>query len=354
MNTAQYRDYLLHAIPSASPASGGRVINCRCFFCPDSRNPNSKHMYISIPQNQNEPSLYYCHKCHASGVVTYKNLIEWDIYDDNIAMELIELNKACSKNKSFSKFTRNTHYPVRVASTRVDKISEIKLKYINDRLGTNLTYEECRRLKIILNLYDVMKDNKIQDFTRDDMIVDQLDKNFLGFLSIDNAFLNMRRVCPEGLVEKSIDKRYINYKLYDKYDTSERFYTIPTTVNLCSSERVKIHIAEGPFDILSIYKNVRAEEPGIYTCIAGSNYKGLVIYFLETFKIPYCEFHIYPDNDKYGSTKNISKIAEYLRPLRIPLYIHRNMFPNEKDFGVRPENIRESIMSVTKYYQNYI
>lgn len=345
MNIVQYRDYLLSTIPSASSASGGRVINCRCFFCPDSRNPNSKHMYISIPQEKNEPSLYYCHKCHASGVVTYKNLIEWDIYDEEIALDLIELNKECSKNKSFSKFTRNSHYPVKILNTRIDQGAEIKLKYINDRLGTTLTYEECRKLKIILNLDDILKDNNITDLTRDKNIVDQLDANFLGFLSIDNAFLNMRRVCDEGLVFKSIDKRYINYKLYDKYDTSERFYTIPTTLNLCSPDRVKIHIAEGPFDILSIYKNVRAEEPGIYTSIAGSNYKGLVMYFLETFKIPYAEFHIYPDNDKFGATKNIAKISEYLKPLRIPLYIHRNNYPGEKDFGVRPEHIKEVILT---------
>ncbi len=346
MNTAQYRDYLLHTIPSASVASGGRVINCRCFFCPDSRNPNSKHMYISIPQEKNEPSLYYCHKCHASGVVTYKNLIDWDIYDDNIAMELIELNKACSNRRGFNKYINKTHYNVSIKTTRMDKGSEIKLEYINHRLGTNLTYQDCRDLKIILNLGDIIKDNKIQDLTRDIRIAEQLDNNFLGFLSIDNAFLNMRRVCDEGLVDKSIDKRYINYKLYDKYDTSERFYTIPTTVNLCTPERVKIHIAEGPFDILSIYENIRAKEPGIYTSIAGSNYKGLVIYFLETYKLPYTEFHIYPDNDKSGSLRNMQKIADYLRPLRIPLYIHRNMYEGEKDFGVRPEHIKESVMQL--------
>lgn len=344
MDTGHYRDYLLKAIPSASIASGGRVINCRCFCCPDSRNPSSKHMYISIPQSKDEPSLYYCHKCHASGVMTYKKLIEWDIYEDSIAMELIELNKKCSNNSSMRKFINKTHYNVKLLKTKIDNISEIKLKYINNRIGTNIGYEELRKLKIVLNLNDLLKDNNITELTRAESIVEQLNYNFIGFLSIDNAFLNMRRICDEGLVDKSIDKRYINYKLYDKYDTSERFYTIPTCVNLCTPERVKVHIAEGPFDILSIYKNVRAEEPGIYTSIAGSNYKGLAMYFLETYKLPYVEFHIYPDNDKYGNTNNIKKIADYLRPLNIPTYLHRNTYNGEKDFGVRPENITESIM----------
>lgn len=344
MNSNLYRDYLLKTIPTASIASGGRVINCRCFYCPDSRNPKSKHMYISIPQTEDEPSLYYCHKCHAAGVVTYKNLINWDIYDESIAMELINHNKKISKYSNINKYLSKVHYNVKCITTADNEISAIKLKYINDRLGCNFTYEELRNLKIILNLKDLLKDNNIDKLTRDESIIDQLDINFLGFLSIDNAFLNMRRICEEGLVYKSIDKRYINYNIWDKYDTSERFYTIPTKVDLCSPERIKIHIAEGPFDILSIYKNVRKEESGIYSCIAGSNYKGLAMYFIETYKLPYIELHFYPDNDKYGATKNIKKIANYFRPLNIPVYLHRNMCKGEKDFGVSIDKIDEKII----------
>ena len=343
MNVEQYRNYLLNTIPTASLASGGSVINCRCFFCPDSKNPSSKHFYISIPRNENEPSLYYCHKCHSSGVVTYKNLIAWDIYNDSVAMDLISHNKHI-KSRGYNKYFDKIHYNVISRTTTDSETSRIKLDYINKRLGYNFTYQELRDLKICLNLYDLINDNHISNLTRDKGIVDQLDANFIGFLSIDNAFLNMRRICNEGLVYKSIDKRYINYKLYDKYDTSERFYTIPTRVDLCVPERIKIHVAEGPFDILSIYKNLRREEPGIYTSIGGSNYKGIAMYFLEMYKLPYTEFHYYPDNDKYGSTANMKRIADYLRPLNIPMYLHRNTYPGEKDFGVSLDKINESII----------
>lgn len=347
MNAAQYRDHLLKSIPSASIASGGTHINCRCFYCPDSSNPSNKHFYISIPKNETEPSLYYCHKCHASGVVTYKHLIQWNAYDESVAVDLIEHNMNCSKHPRLNKrFMNQNHYIIRSATTTDNEISRIKLDYINNRIGCKFTYEELRSLKIILNLKDLMNDNHIEDLTRDANIVDQLNINFLGFLSIDNAFLNMRRICDEGKVYKAIDKRYINYKLFDKYDTSERFYTIPTGIDTCSPYRIKIHIAEGPFDILSIYKNVRKQEPGIYSCIAGSNYKGQVMYFLENYKLPYVEFHIYPDNDKYGSINKMQYVAEYLRPLNIPLYIHKNIHPGEKDFGVSLDKIQESIMII--------
>ena len=79
INPDLYRSHLLNSIPTAVQASGGKQINCRCFFCPDGKNPSSKHFYISIPTEEKEPSLYYCHKCHSSGVMTYKKLIEEEL-----------------------------------------------------------------------------------------------------------------------------------------------------------------------------------------------------------------------------------------------------------------------------------
>ena len=346
MNIDQYKEYLLSSIPTASLASGGRVINCRCFNCPDSKNPKSKHFYISIPQSSNEPSLYYCHKCHCSGVVTYKTLIEWGIHNEQIAGQLVEHNKNCSMKQSNRKYYNWMAYRVANTLTTMDDTSRAKLELIRTRLGYPFTFEELQQLKIVLNLKDLLRLNRIQSYTRDPIIIDQLDSNFLGFLSIDNAFVNLRRLCEEGKVYSSIDKRYINYKLFDKFDTSERFYTIPTQVDLYRPERVKIHIAEGPFDILSIYLNVRHKEPGIYTSIAGSNYYGIALYFLSTFKLPYVEFHYYPDNDKYGSNLVMNRIASLLKPISAPFYVHRNLYPGEKDFGVSPNRIREGIQRI--------
>lgn len=343
MNVEKYKQLLLTKIPSAKIASGGRAINCRCMYCPDSKNPNSKHFYISIPPDDNTPSLYYCHLCHNSGVVTYEKLIEWDIFDQEVAIDLVTHNKRCSihgRNQQY--YQKISHYII-YNTTTDSELTRVKLNYINNRLGCNFDYKELRDLKIVLNLYDLLNDNSITHLTRNPDVVDQLDKNFLGFISIDNAFLNMRRLCDKGLVYNSIDKRYINYKIYDKFDTSERFYTIPTKIDLLQPQRVKIHVAEGPFDILSIYKNLRNEEPGIYTSIGGSNYLGIAMYFLERYKLSYCEFHYYPDNDKYGNRNRMQRIAEYLRPMNIPMYLHRNTFEGQKDFGVSPNLINEAI-----------
>lgn len=343
MNYDQYRTFLNNIIPTAKIVSGGSHINCRCFYCSDSKNPKSAHFYISIPSNENEPSLYYCQKCHASGVVTYKTLLEWGIYDPDIATDLINHNKKCSIKSGNNKYYQNIIYKISNKHTTENDISQYKLNYINSRIGTNLSYQDLRDLKIVLNLKDILLENHIEKLTRNESIVDQLSNNFLGFLSVDNAFLNMRRICDEGLVYKTIDKRYINYKLFDKFDTSQRFYTVPTTVDLLQQEPVKLHIAEGPFDILSVYLNCRHREPGIYTSVGGSNYLGIIYYFLENYKLPYVEVHIYPDNDQYGSNNQMNYIYNYLNSIGMEMYVHRNQYPNEKDFGIHPSHIKETV-----------
>ena len=345
MDIQNYKSFLLSNIPTAKEASGGKFVACRCFYCPDGKSKDTKHFYIHIPESNDDPSWYYCHKCHNTGIVTNKTLLEWGIYDNIVGQELINHNKKCSRSPKNNKYYNYTK--LNITNNIINsELSKIKLDYINNRLGQNFSIKDLSELKICLNLLDLLNGNYIDKFTRDPRVVEQLNANFLGFISIDNSFVNMRRLCDEGLVFKSIDNRYVNYKIYDKFDTSNRFYTIPTQVNLCSSQRLKIHIAEGPFDILSIYTNLRNREPGIYTSIAGSNYLGITFYILNTFKVPYFELHYYPDNDKSGSNEVMDKIINVVKAFCCPIYIHRNLYPGEKDFGVSMDKIKESIIQV--------
>lgn len=142
---------------------------------------------------------------------------------------------------------------------------------------------------------------------------------------------------------KTVDKRYINYSLYGKVDNTERFYTIPCNIDLSMPRIIPLHIAEGPFDILSIYLNLRNRADGIYTSIAGSNYKGIIRHFITTMRLPYLEIHLYPDNDKYGSNYVMNDIMNYIKIFNFPVYVHRNVYYKEKDFGVSRDRIDEKI-----------
>ena len=349
MNVEVYRDFLLHNLPKAKIASGGKEINCRCQYCSDSKNPNKGHFYISIPQKDGELSFFNCVKCHSHGIVSHNTLIQWGIYDPSIGAELSAYNKIVLNNPANRIYNSDIVYRLNHTQITDDKLSRFKLKYVNDRIGTNLTFADCANEKIVLNLCDLLNENRITDYTRHPNIVGALDSSFVGFLSVDNAFVNMRNLEIKELPE-TINKRYINYNVVGKYDNTQRFYTIPTQIDLLNPNPIRLHIAEGPFDILSIYHNLRKGDTdnSIFTSIGGSGYLGILKFFITRYKLVNLEVHYYPDKDI--SDNVIKSIYDLLYPFNISFYIHRNTFEGEKDFGVPMSKINESVRLITEWY----
>lgn len=340
LNSDEYIEFLTtHIKPFAIPVSGRREVNCRCFYCADSSNPRKGHFYIGVPK-EDEPSFFYCQKCHAHGIVTNDKLMEWGIFDSKIGVEITRYNSKILSLKKNKKFANNFVYNIKNTIITEDKLSLYKLKYINDRIGTNLTLKDCIDNKIVLNIKDLIKENRLE-LTRNPDIVDQLDSNFLGFLSYDNAFINMRNLGIRDVYE-TINKRYINYNIFDKYDNTLKFYVLPCNINLYDTRSVKLHLAEGPFDILSIkYNVVQDYERSIYASVGGSSYKGCIRHFITNFGLYNLEIHIYMDNDQ--NLNQMYHIAELLQYFNIPLYLHNNSYSNEKDYGVPKNKIIDNI-----------
>ena len=117
---------------------------------------------------------------------------------------------------------------------------------------------------------------------------------------------------------------------------------IPTVINTASYERIKVNVSEGEFDILSVYLNLRKDPNQIYMAIGGSGYVGLMRYILCKLKLVYIELHLYPDNDEVGQ-EELDFVKELIHPYGIPLYVHRNIMPGQKDFGVSADKIQEVI-----------
>ena len=342
MNSQEYLDYLLNYLtPWARPASGKREVQTRCKYCEDSKTYSHGHFYIQIPQSDEELSYYYCQKCHSKGIVTANKLMEWGIYDSELCLNIAEHNKKASKYGRNKDNLSNVIYRLNNTFVSQDRISEIKLLYINKRLGTNLNYNDVLSNKIVLNLYDLLNTNNIYNYTRDIRIVNDLDQFFLGFISYDNAFVNMRNLKPGG-VNKYIDKRYVNYNIFGKYDNSKKFYVSPCTFDLYDTRPIQVHLAEGVFDILSVKYNLRKDfERSLYTAACGSGYKGLCRDIILDLKIPNLEFHIYPDADI--KQNKMYDLYQYLKPFQYPVYIHRNIYDGEKDFGVGINHIKETV-----------
>ena len=260
------------SIPNVKMASGGKEITFRCPFCGDSqRDKNARHFYMSLPTDDT-PSLFRCFKCDARGVTTSKMLASIGVTDPELAIGLEMLNSSVlslGKNQRYSDI--NTVYHLNNSISECE-MSHAKLGYINARLGLDLNFKDLLDNKIVLNLFDLFNANPNLVPTRDHGIIRELNGAFLGFISVDNCFVNMKNLMLDQ-VSKKINKRYINYVLFDKYDNTQKYYVPPANINLSRPGKIKIHIAEGPFDILSIKYNLRKEiDQNIYVSIGGNTY----------------------------------------------------------------------------------
>lgn len=328
---------------NAKIASGGREIVKRCHFCGDSRDPTSRHLYIGLADDG--IIKFNCFKCNSGGIVDGKFLRDMGCYDTNIILLCNELNRKISSPNYMRSgaFRTNIMRGTPYFFARDDEFTKKKLAYLSKRMGIEFTAQMASQFKIVLNLKDFLQANNITKFTRNPNLIDELDKFFIGFLSMDNCYITMRRLVPEGKVSKYIDTRYVNYNIYGMTDNSMRYYTIPTLIN--PTLPIDIHIAEGSFDVLSIYLNLpHTNTNSIYASIGGKSYSALARFFIINYGFTGFNLHIYPDSDI--DIKKMYQIKDELRPFNVIIYIHHNSFSGEKDYGVSKDRIIDSATKI--------
>lgn len=348
MKMNNFINALMRHLPKAKLASGNRELTCRCVHCGDSdKDPNKRSMYISMPTDEYDVILYNCYRasCDAKGIVTEQTLIDWGIYDKEALIEISRYNAIAFKStknkfhvKNNTKFlSLNTGY-ISNRNTNANK-----LKYINDRLGTNFSMDDIKRFKIILNLYDVLNANNITKLTRDKYITDLIDRDYIGFMSMDNGYINFRNT------QNNDNLRYINYKLIEDSEPN-RFYIMPNDIDI--SKPVIVHLSEGVFDILSVYENLNKKSVpnSMFVGAFGSSYYGTMRWLILESGIRHIEFHVYVDRDVPHST--IFKLKELAETSEVELYIHQNVYEGEKDFGVPKDRIKDNSRQIVKVEVN--
>lgn len=308
-----------------------KEISVRCPICGDSyKNARSSHLYIKLDVLDGEPHTYYCQRCNAKGIVNTSFLKQLKIYDTDLSTKLAYNLKIASKNnKQKIKYLKKANLEIPECS--VDKLSLYKLKYINDRLGTNLQLNDLKRFKIFLHLYDLLNLNNITYLTCKDSLGDILDKNFLGFVSYDNNYAIMRNLSKKVME----NTRYYNYNIMNNYDNTKRFYIIPTKINVLEPE-INIVIAEGIFDILGIYHNIEKEHDNtLFIAVCGTGYN-LVIHEIAKMGFLNMNIKFYSDSDQsINLYKKIKKDFQFLHNQRLEVIYNKKA----KDFGVTPDLI---------------
>lgn len=329
------RDMLHKIFPDAKDVSAQREITINCPLCEMQGDPDKgKHMYISLGLDGKPPMFNCFRRTGHSGLLTTHALEQLSHYSQYIDTELMdEIKKQTMVSSIYGRTQaiREEKMPLIVNHNKSTEKYTKKIEYISNRIGIPFNIQMVQENKIILGLYDFLEYNHINTLTRDSRIVEELDNNFVGFLTNTNTSIIMRNLYEGGL------GRYIKYNVINNAPIS--YYVIPSDCDLYKP--IELHIAEGTFDILSIFYNLHNgdRKNKIYAAIGSKAYLNLIRYFLTEMGIVNMTLHIYIDRNIESEILN--SIRRWLYPIGIETIIHINSYKNEKDFGVPKNKIRD-------------
>ena len=307
----------------------------RCKYCMDSLNKSHKHLYICIDKNSKRFLNYFCHKCNKKGIIDKEFISRYkiDINNKNIEDYLNQKNKDSKYNLPRKKYFKNFKIPI-----TLDEIDKKKYNYFINRLGIKLNNNLINKFKIVTNVIEFLEINKINISKKllSDKMLHFLDKDYIGFLSVDNAHLILRNI------NKDVDKKYryydLEFPIYNKDIESKKYYSIINEKFNYTCLIPNIIIAEGIFDIISIYNNFINKDNefnNIYLAINGSNYYNVITDYIRRGYLTF-NLEIYSDDDY-----NFNKYKKILFRLK-NFYNKVNIYVNTigKDFGESIDKIK--------------
>ena len=289
----------------------------RCPFCGDSdKNPHDMHCYIKCDfSNPDEGIKYNCFLCNKGGNYIY-NLL-----------------KALNADQKITDIARssvvNTIGDIKESSISITASPDMnspQVKFINERLGEGLTYEDFSKFRIIWNM------NEIRRYISDKRKLNTLPNNFnrINFLS-DNKSMILSR----SFIEDSKESQWRKFPLFE--DTGRSFYVIETTIDLFTSDIIILNIAEGILDILSAYKNFNYSNNSVYISSLGSNYISALQYMIMKGLIgKNIIVNIYIDHN-IDEKRLFSDIKKY-KWLFKTIKVYKNI--KYKDIGINIEKIK--------------
>ena len=312
----------------------------RCPFCGDSTsNLNTGHMYIRINPDDNFNIVYHCFKCEESGIMTADVLSALEIDDVDIKGGLYVLNKTAKKadNKNIISGIQNIYFDYQLPDIKRGK----KTEYIEKRLGLKFTDAEFKKMKLITSLKDFLLLNNINTITCDRNIAIALENNYVGFLSYGNSHILFRDITNKAKI------RWLKYPITNESKKNRLFYSMAGSVDVLSTDRIQINLAEGVLDTLSECYNLGFDDENtMHIAVSGKYYDRILLYLVDLGLVgSNITINIFADNDaKYNNKNNNPTDINYFRNLLKKykhLYGEVNIYYNTmgKDIGVPRDEI---------------
>lgn len=303
----------------------------RCPLCGDSqKDETKKRFYIKFNFDNDDPIKYNCFNCNSHGYLKPFVLRAFNTLSYDINSALLKSNKELNKNskKRISRYTKKLNIDIPLYN--YDKTIESKKKYIEDRLGIEISYKELRDLKCVLNLSSILKLNNITKITCKQTKALLLEKSYVGFVNAMNNTIIYRNINQDKYPP------HIKYKIIPNTE-GEKFYTIPNTIDILSEETIYINIAEGVYDILGVYFHINNKDKynQIYVAATDSSFDNICEYYITKGIVGNVVVNIYSDREKKPEIYNrlIKRVKPWVREVNL-LYNSK-----AKDTGVRKEMI---------------
>ena len=283
----------------------------RCVLCGDSDNPRDSHMYLKCSYDPNEPILYNCFKCNSKGMVNKHFLSKLGI------KTVFDMDR-----KYFNRIPSIKKTSVDVLTGQPIPDSD-QVGYISYRLGDGFSIDDYERFKVIWDM------SAILPYITDVRIANTLPSNSssISFLSDDKSTI-LTRYFHDGV------PRWKKIKLFPS--ENKAFYTIKTTLDIFTSEVIEVNIAEGIFDILSVYKNF-PHNNSVHIATLGSNYLSGIDYAINKGLIgSNIVVNVYIDSDI--DEKRLRHQLKDMKWLFGQINIRKNI--NYEDFGITIDKIK--------------
>lgn len=314
----------------------------RCPYCGDTqKNYNTGHFYVRCDVNDNYPIVYNCFKCPAQGVLTKETLDLLGISDSLMASSIDSVMNKCTNIKTMG-YQKEKSFKIFPFLLPPNKHRIQKIKYVENRLGIQMTDEILKETKIITSLKDFLVHNQIDSLTCDKYVANILEEKYIGFLSYGNSHILFRDVTEQEKYS------WVKYPIVQSSNQNMTAYSIESAVDLFTMDTIHINLCEGVFDILSICYNLGYHiDNCVNMCVCGKNYNRMIRHLIMRGLYGYnVVLNIFSDNDQEFNRKNENydtTIDYYRKSLSMYTILFKeiNVYYNllYKDCGTTRENI---------------
>lgn len=342
MNNTEFKEYLISRLEDTQsyfrPVGHDGWFRTRCPLCGDSTDLHKAHFYIKIDVNDNSTIGYNCFKCGKGGLLSEEVLNAFGISDPNTLSTFSTFKKTATKTDMKCV---NTEFIFKFKY----KIPEIKFsnktKYIENRLGKKFSKEDFKKMKVITSLFDFLYCNEINRVPFEDYLMNDIDKNYVGFLTEGNSHILFR-----SINEKS-KFNWIKYPINERSNKNKVIYIMKSKIDIFTKDTIEVNLGEGIFDILSACYNLdHNKENTLNIAIGGKGYKSIILYLINLGIVgENVVINIFADNDTTFNKKAkdptdieyFKNIFKYTKLLFKEVNVYYNTL--SKDIGVRKEQI---------------